>query len=279
MRRGARLALAAAALMLAAAPAAAQSFNLDLGDEGGSLTGRIVQLLILFTVLSLAPSILVVLTSFTRIVVVLSLMRSALGIQQTPPNAVLISLALFLTAFVMAPTLESAYHDGIAPLIDEEIDEEEAFTRTVQPFRTFMLGQVREKDLALFVRMAQADIGPGEAQKAASDSLGVIGAAQAQDSAPPSEADPPEVTDPADAPLKALVPAFVISELRRAFEIAFLIFIPFLIIDMVVASVLMSMGMMMLPPVIISLPFKLIFFVLLDGWYLIAGSLVQSFGG
>jgi len=276
-RRAATALGVVAGLVLAAAPAAAQSFSLDLGEEGGTLTGRIVQLLILFTVLSLAPSILVVLTSFTRIVVVLSLMRSALGIQQTPPNAVLISLALFLTAFVMAPTLEVAYRDGIAPLIAEEIGEEEAFTRTVEPFRAFMLGQVREKDLVLFVRMAENGLKPGAAEKAASRALGVIGDAKAQDAAPPAEA-APEITDPADAPLKALIPAFMISELRRAFEIAFLIFIPFLIIDMVVASVLMSMGMMMLPPVIISLPFKLIFFVLLDGWYLIAGSLVQSFG-
>ncbi len=251
--------LVALVLALAAGPALAQTLSFDLGEEGGSLTGRVIQLLVLFTVLSLAPSILVVLTSFTRIIVVLSLMRSALGIQQTPPNAVLISLALFLTAFVMAPTLEAAYKSGIAPLIEEEIGEEEAFERTVAPFRTFMLDQVREKDLVLFVELAANGTAPG------------LAGATAAEAAPAIEA-------PEDVPLKALVPAFMISELRRAFEIAFLIFIPFLIIDMVVASVLMSMGMMMLPPVIISLPFKLIFFVLLDGWYLIAGSLVQSFG-
>jgi flagellar biosynthetic protein FliP len=254
--------LAALALALAAAPALAQTLSFDLGEEGGSLTGRVIQLVVLFTVLSLAPSILVVLTSFTRIIVVLSLMRSALGIQQTPPNAVLISLALFLTAFVMAPTLEAAYTGGIVPLIEEEIGEEEAFARTVAPFRTFMLDQVREKDLVLFVGLAAGGNAPGLASANAAE----------PEAAPAIEA-------PEDVPLKALVPAFMISELRRAFEIAFLIFIPFLIIDMVVASVLMSMGMMMLPPVIISLPFKLIFFVLLDGWYLIAGSLVQSFGG
>ena len=253
------LVMGLAAPLLMASPALAQTISLDLGEGGGTLTGRIIQLIALFTVLSLAPSILVVVTSFTRIIVVLSLMRSALGIQQTPPNAVLISLALFLTAFVMAPTLEAAYAEGLAPLIAEEITEAEAFTRTVGPFRTFMLGQVRERDLALFLGLAENGIAPG--------------LAGADDDTPEIE-----IAEPDDISLRVLIPAFMISELRRAFEIAFLIFIPFLIIDMVVASVLMSMGMMMLPPVIISLPFKLIFFVLLDGWYLIAGSLVQSFG-
>jgi len=251
----------AAPLVLCTTPALAQSLNLDLGEGGGSLTGRVIQLLALFTVLSVAPSILIVVTSFTRIIVVLSLMRNALGIQQTPPNSVLISLALFLTAFVMAPTLETAFSDGISPLIEEEISEEEAFTRTVAPFRTFMLEQVRERDLLLFIGLAETGTAPG-----------LTGA-------PDEEEEVPAALDaPDDIPLHSLIPAFMISELRRAFEIAFLIFVPFLLIDMVVASVLMSMGMMMLPPVIISLPFKLIFFVLLDGWYLIAGSLVQSFG-
>ena len=226
-----------------ATPAVAQSFSFDMGDAGGSFTGRIIQLLVLMTVLTLAPSILVVVTSFTRIVVVLSIIRSALGLQQTPPNAVLISLALFLTAFIMAPTFETAYINGIKPLINEEIDEEEAFKRTLAPIHGFMMEHVREKDLALFLNIADAP--------------------------------PPESA--ADVPLRILVPSFIISELKRAFEIGFLVFIPFVIIDMVVASVLMSMGMMMLPPVMISLPFKLIFFVLVDGWYLIAGSLVQSF--
>ncbi len=231
-------------LTMSAAPALGQTFSVDLGDGEGLFTGRIIQLIGLITVLSLAPSILVVVTSFTRIVVVLSLLRSALGIQQTPPNTVLVSLALFLTAFIMAPTLETAYDDGIVPLIEDSITEEEAFDRTAAPFRTFMLGQVRPKDLALFMDIDGSVV---EARE--------------------------------DTPMKVLVPAFMISELRRAFEIAFLIFIPFLIIDMTVASVLMSMGMMMLPPVIVSLPFKLIFFVLLDGWYLVAGSLVQSYSG
>ena len=224
-------------------PAVAQNFSLDLGS-GGSTTGRIVQLIALLTVLSLAPSILVMVTSFTRIVIVLSFLRSAMGVQQTPPNAVLVSLALFLTAFVMGPTLERSYQDGIQPLIEQQIEEEEAFERAIAPVRAFMLTHVREQDLRLFMDLAQK----------------------------------PEVATPEDTPLRALVPAFMISELRRAFEIGFLLFLPFIVIDMVVASILMSMGMMMLPPVMISLPFKLIFFVLVDGWYLVAGSLVQSYG-
>jgi len=195
-------------------------------------------------VLSLAPGILMMVTSFTRIIVVFSLLRSALGTQQTPPNIVAISLALFMTAFIMADTFETAWRNGINPLIEEEIDEQEAFTETVAPFRAFMLAQVRDKDLQLFEDIAQ--VGPAE--------TGL------------------------NAPLQVLVPAFMISELRRAFEIGFLLYLPFVIIDMVIASVLMSMGMMMVPPVTISLPFKLIFFVLVDGWYMVAGSLVRSFG-
>ena len=223
--------------------AEAQNFNLDFGD-GGSTTGRVVQFIALLTVLSLAPSIIVMVTSFTRIVVVLAFLRSAIGTQQTPPNTVLVSLALFLTAFVMAPTLETAYEQGIQPLIAEEITEGEAFERTMAPIKDFMLQHVREQDLRLFMDMAELET----------------------------------VDNIDDTPLRALIPAFMISELRRAFEIGFLLFVPFVIIDMVVASVLMSMGMMMLPPIMISLPFKLIFFVLVDGWYLVAGSLVQSFG-
>jgi flagellar biosynthetic protein FliP len=233
-----------ALLLLSASPALPQAFTLDLGD-GGTTTGRIVQLLILMTVLSLAPSILVMVTSFTRLVVVLSFLRSAIGLQQTPPNTVLISFALFLTAFIMAPTFETAYNEGIAPLIANRMTEADALDKTLKPFQAFMVDHVREQDLRLFMDIAKM--------------------------AP--------VATPQDAPLRALVPAFMISELRRAFEIGFLLFVPFLIIDMVVASVLMSMGMMMLPPVMISLPFKLIFFVLVDGWYLVAGSLVQSYGG
>ena len=237
-------ALAALLLALTAAPALAQSVTLDLG-EGGSSTGRIVQMLVLLTVLSLAPAILVTVTSFTRIIVVLSFLRNALGVQQTPPNIVLISLALFLTGFVMAPTLEKSYNDGIAPLIAEKISETEAFTLAGAPLHDFMSAHVRKQDLQLFAGIAKLDV----------------------------------VAEVKDMPFRVLVPAFMISELRRAFEIGFLLFLPFLVIDLVVSSVLMSMGMMMLPPVTISLPFKLIFFVLVDGWYLVAGSLVQSFGG
>ncbi|HEX7006157.1 MAG TPA: flagellar type III secretion system pore protein FliP [Alphaproteobacteria bacterium] len=238
-----RLPLVTLALVVGMAmPAAAETLSLDIGD-GGSATGRIIQILALLTVLSLAPSILIMVTSFTRIVVVLSFLRSALGLQQTPPNAVLISLALFLTAFIMAPVVEQAYDAGVAPLMKEEITESEAFDRTIAPIHKFMMDHVREHDLALFMDMSKT-----------------------------------VPTTPEATPLRALVPAFMISELRRAFEIGFLLFVPFLVIDMVVASILMSMGMLMLPPITISLPFKLIFFVLVDGWYMVAGSLVRSFG-
>lgn len=220
----------------------AQALTLDMGDSEGGLSGRIVQLVLLTTVLSLAPSILIMMTSFVRIVIVLSLLRTAIGIQQSPPNPVIISLALFLTAFVMAPTFGEAYSAGVKPFMAEEMPIEQAFPKAAAPVKSFMLGQVREKDLALFFDMA--DVTP----------------------------ETPEAT-----PLHVLVPAFMISELRRAFEIGFLIFIPFLIIDMVISSILMAMGMLMLPPIVISLPFKLIFFVLIDGWRLIAGSLVESF--
>lgn len=245
--------LAFSALLLAfgigcfalAHPAIAQSFSLNLGEQNanGGLTGRVFQIIALMTVLSLAPGILMMVTSFTRIVIVLSLLRSALGTQTSPPNAVLVSLSLFLTAFVMAPTFEKAYDTAIAPLLTQHIDEKEAFTRVSIPFKDFMLTQVREKDLSLFMDLANID----------------------------------QVATPQDTPLQVLIPAFMIGELRRAFEMGFLLFVPFLIIDMVVASILMSMGMMMLPPVMIALPFKLIFFVLVDGWYLVAGSLVRSF--
>jgi flagellar biosynthetic protein FliP len=231
-------------------PAWAQSLSLNLGGGatdgpgGASATGRIVQLLALLTVLSIAPGILMICTSFTRIVIVLSLLRSALGTQSTPPNTVMLSLALFLTAFIMAPTFQKAYTDGIQPLMSQKIDEITAFQRTVDPFRQFMLKHVREKDMQLFTDLSHQ--GP--------------------------------FATPQDVPLQIVVPAFVISEMRRGFEIGFLVFIPFIIIDMVVASILMAMGMVTLPPVTISLPFKIIFFVLIDGWYLIAGSLIQSYG-
>jgi flagellar biosynthetic protein FliP len=224
---------------LLAAPAWAQDISINLGGQGnGGVTERAIQLIALLTVLSVAPSI-------TRIVVVLSLLRTALGTATAPPNSVIIALAMFLTAFVMGPVLQKSYDDGIKPLVANQISVEDALQRALLPLRGFMLKNVREKDIKLFQDMS------GEALPAT----------------------------PEDLSLRILVPAFMISELKRAFEIGFLLFLPFLIIDMVVASVLMSMGMMMLPPVTVSLPFKLIFFVLIDGWSLVAGSLVQSYGG
>jgi len=230
-------------LAAASIPAAAQDVSINFG-QGTGLTERVIQLIALLTVLSLAPSILVMMTSFTRIVVVLSLLRTALGTATAPPNAVIVSLALFLTAFVMGPALQNAYETGVRPLINNEISTEQAFARGVIPLRAFMQKNVREKDLKLFSDMSR---------------------------------EPPPAS-PEDMSLRILVPAFMISELKRAFEIGFLLFLPFLIIDLVVASVLMAMGMMMLPPVVVSLPFKLIFFVLVDGWSLVAGSLIQSYG-
>ncbi|MCW8970652.1 MAG: flagellar type III secretion system pore protein FliP [Rhodospirillales bacterium] len=231
-------------MTLASGDAMAQSFTLDLGGDTSS-TARIVQLVALITVLSLAPSMLIMVTSFTRIVIVFHFVRVALGTQGTPPNQVLVSLALFLTFFIMTPTFEAAYDQAIKPLMDGEMEEIEAFERATVPFHDFMMRHVREADLLLFTDMANV----------------------------------PETVTGRDIPMKALIPAFMISELRRAFEIGFLIFVPFLVIDMVVASVLMSMGMMMLPPIMVSMPFKIIFFVLVDGWYLLVGSLVKSYGG
>ncbi len=232
------------ALVCLTPDAAAQSLNFDFGPSQESATGRIVQLILVLTVLSVAPAILMMITAFTRIVVVLSILRRALGTNTSPPNIVVMSLAIFMTAFIMAPTMNEAWSVGLSPLIEGQIDEATAFERSVGPFHTFMMSHVRPKDLALFMDMSNS--GP--------------------------------VASPEETPLEALVPAFMISELRRAFEIGFLIYVPFIIIDMVIASVLMSMGMMMLPPMMIALPFKLIFFVLVDGWYVLVGSLVQSFG-
>jgi len=243
----------------------AQAINFDFG-QGPTTTAKIVQIVLLITVLSLAPSILVMVTCFTRVVVVLSFMRTALGTQQTPPNVVLISLALFLTMFIMQPTFDKAWEGGIRPLMNNQLDEETAFDRTMEPFHDFMLKHTRQKDIDLFV-----DIGKAQA---AAEAAASKPAPNAQNKSTP----PPATAAAEEVPLRALIPAFMISELRRAFEIGFLLFLPFLIIDMVVASILMSMGMMMLPPSIISLPFKIIFFVLVDGWYLICGSLIQSYG-
>lgn len=207
-------------------------------------SNKIIQYIILMSVLSLAPSIVVMVTSFTRIIVALSFLRSGLGMQTTPSNIILISLALFLTSFVMAPTIDKAWSEGWQPYSEGKITQQIAFEKTVAPFKQFMLQNVREKELALFQGMAvQAEFG---AQPSASD-------------------------------LRILVPAFMISELRRGFEIGFLIALPFLIIDLAVATITMSMGMMMLPPTVISLPFKVMFFVLIDGWSLLVGSLVRSF--
>ncbi|WP_442599512.1 flagellar type III secretion system pore protein FliP [Neobacillus sp. D3-1R] len=202
-----------------------------------------VKLLLLLTVLSIAPSILILLTCFTRIVIVLSFVRTALATQQMPPNQVIIGLSLFLTFFIMAPTFQTVNKEALTPLFNEKITLEQAYEKAATPFKEFMSGQTRQKDLALFLEYAKVDR--------------------------------PEKIE--DIPLTALVPAFAISEIKTAFQIGFMIFIPFLVIDMIVASVLMSMGMMMLPPVMISLPFKILLFVLVDGWYLVVKSLLQSF--
>lgn len=204
----------------------------------------VLQILFLMTVISLAPGLLIMTTSFTRIVVVLSFVRNALGTQQSPSNQIVVSLALFLTFFVMSPVWQQINRDALQPYKAQTITQEEAFKRAVAPVRKFMLSQTREKDIALFVSISKLPR--------------------------PKNAD--------DIPTLTLIPAFMISELRTAFQIGFLVYIPFLVVDMVVASVLMSMGMMMLPPVMISLPFKVLLFVLVDGWGLVVGSLVKSFG-
>ncbi len=230
----------------------------DLLPAGELVTGRIVQLVVLLTLLSLAPGLLIMVTSFTRIVVALAFLRSGLGLQTTPANLILISLALFMTFFVMQPVFEKAWNEGVRPLMDSRITQEEAWTRTVAPFREFMLDHVREKDLAMF-----RDLAEGTA----------AGRADRRD-APERQG---RAAEGEDVPLRILVPAFMISELRRGFEIGFLIALPFLVIDLIVATITMSMGMMMLPPTVISLPFKILFFVLIDGWNLLVGGLVRSF--
>lgn len=211
--------------------------------SSSSMSSRLMQLFLVFTVLGLAPSILIMVTSFVRISIVLSITRTALGLQQSPPNQVLISLALFLTFFIMTPTLTESYEKGVRPMLEETISEAEAFPLIVDPFKKFMVANTRAKDLDLFTAIAKVEI--------------------------------PKKLE--ELPLHVIIPSFMISELKRGFEIGFLIFLPFLIIDIVVASVLMAMGMMMMPPVMVALPFKVIFFVLIDGWYLLAGSLVRSF--
>jgi len=232
------------AVTASAQPTALPNISLNIGgnaDQGKAAT--VVQLLILLTVLSLAPAILMMVTSFTRIVIVLSLVRSALGTQQMPSNQIVIGLALFLSFFIMAPVWQQVNEEALKPYYEDRITGEEAFALAATPVKDFMMKQTREKDLALFVKL--------------------------------SKEKRPE--KPADVSLPVLIPAFVISELKTAFQIGFLIFLPFFIVDIVVASILLSMGMMMLPPIMISLPFKLLLFVLVDGWYLIIESLVRSF--
>jgi flagellar biosynthetic protein FliP len=230
-----------------AAAAQAQNFNLQSLVPAGdaSASGRIIQLILVITVLSVAPGLLIMITCFTRFVVALSFLRAGLGLQTTPANLILISLALFMTFYVMGPVFDRAWQGGLQPLMENKINEQEAFTRISAPFKDFMRANVRDKDLKLFEDLAK-------------DSL----------------KSRPESTD---LDLRVLIPAFMISELRRGFEIGFLIVLPFLVIDMIVATLTMSMGMMMLPPTVISLPFKILFFVLIDGWNLLIGGLIRSF--
>ena len=218
--------------------------DIDNSNAPGQLP-VLMQIIFLLTVLSLAPAILTMMTSFTRLTIVFSFLRHALGTQQTPSNQIIAGLALFLTFFLMMPLWQKINQEALQPYLKEEISQEAALTEAISPIRQFMFKQTREKDLALFIKMAQME----------------------------------KPQTPADVPTSVLIPAFVISELKTAFMIGFIIFIPFLIIDMVVASVLLSMGMMMLPPILISLPFKLMLFVLMDGWHLVVGSLIKSFSG
>ena len=240
-----RLFLVLAAVLLSAENALAQIPALEslIPPGEGTASGRILQLVIIVTVLSVAPGLLIMVTCFTRFVIALSFLRTGLGLQTTPANLILISLALFMTFYVMAPTFDEAWQKGLKPLVENQIDEEEAYKRITAPFRTFMRAHVREKDLSLFEELA-------------------------------GKVDTPAA---GDIEMRILVPAFMISELRRAFEIGFLIVLPFLVIDMIVATLIMSMGMMMLPPTVISLPFKILFFVLIDGWNLLVGGLIRSF--
>ncbi len=221
-------------------------------DERATLSGRILQLIALMTVLSVAPGLLMIMTCFTRFVIVFSMLRSALGLNQTPPNIVLTSMALFMTFFVMQPVIEDAWEGGLRPLLNNSITEEQAIERVGAPFKAFMFANTRPKDLALFRDLAARAGGSNTATT-------------------------PDPQTAEEAGWRELVPAFMISELRRAFTIGFLVYLPFIAIDLIVASILMSAGMMMLPPVLISLPFKVIFFVLIDGWYMLAGSLMESY--
>lgn len=233
------------ATVLCAGPAQAQELTLNLGSDG-TVAARSVQLIALITVLSLVPGIAIMVTCFPFIVTVLAILRQAIGLQQSPPNMLMVALALFLTYFVMEPVFTTAYTDGIAPLIDGTISLEDGMARTMAPLRTFMIARIDVDTLAEL-----ASLRPGMDPDIAAT----------------------------DAPLSVLVPSFLLSEMARAFQVGFLIFLPFLIIDLVVAAILMSMGMMMVPPAIVSLPFKLSFFVVADGWSLVAASLVRGYGG
>lgn len=271
---------ACAAVLLLATPLAAQDMSglvsglaealgAEAGDSG-PLSGRILQLVGIMTALSLAPGLLVVMTSFTRFVIVFSMLRSALGLQQSPPNMVLTALAFFMTLFVMQPVFDEAWTEGLEPLIANEITEEIALPRIAAPFHRFMLANTRDKDIGLFLSMSGRSLQspePGAAGAAPGTAPGA--ATEAGAALQPDE----------NTPWGVLVPAFMISELKRAFTIGFLIFLPFIAIDLIVSSVLMAAGMMMLPPVMIALPFKIIFFVLIDGWFMLAGSLMQSYSG
>ncbi|MEM9968414.1 MAG: flagellar type III secretion system pore protein FliP [Pseudomonadota bacterium] len=221
----------------------AQELSISLGEDG-SLSARTIQLFALITVLSLAPGLAIMITCFPFLVTVLSILRQAIGLQQSPPNMLIVSLALFLTYFIMEPVFTEAWRNGIAPLTNEEVSFETAFERTLAPFRVFMAARV---DADTFFAMAAL------------------------------RPDVSGIAPTPEAPLSVLIPSFLLSEISRAFQIGFLIFLPFLIIDLVVAAILMSIGMMMVPPAIVSLPFKLAFFVVADGWSLIAGSLVRSY--
>jgi flagellar biosynthesis protein FliP len=257
-----KLVIIALLALVGASGAAAQVPKLETLIPGGDATaaGRIIQLILVITVLSVAPGLLVMVTCFTRFVVALSFLRAGLGLQTTPANLILISLALFMTFYVMGPTFDQAWQNGVQPLIENKITEQDAYTRITTPFKAFMRANVRERDLKLF-----EDLAPGGRQPQAKAQLIAPLTGEAAQA------------DAGDVELRVLIPAFMISELRRGFEIGFLIVLPFLVIDLIVATLTMSMGTMMLPPTVISLPFKILFFVLIDGWNLLVGSLVRSF--
>ncbi|MEM9839490.1 MAG: flagellar type III secretion system pore protein FliP [Pseudomonadota bacterium] len=250
--------------------ASAQSINLDLGGEGASYSGRLVQMFLAITVLSLAPGILVMTTSFIRVVVVFSLLRSALGLQQAPPNVVLISLALFLTGFIMAPTFQQSWERGVSPMIEGQVDTATGLRNAAEPLQVFMSAQTEAEDLLFFQSLAERQ----RADAATTDDLpdGMMTDEEIENLLYPERLEQDRLPS-----LVTLVPAFMISELTRAFEIGFLLMMPFLVIDLAVAAILMSMGMMMLPPQTVSLSMKIIFFVLIDGWRLLSESLVMSF--